>query len=202
MTGRTSHIHRDDEALMARWLEDHSSEAMEALVEGCAVCRARAAEIGRWLEAVRSAGAGEADEAFSPGRLAHQKKRLLRRLAEMAGDGTPARVLAFPVRDVAVARVPRWTPRRLVATAAVAGLITGVMAGSLIDRTPRPIRAGSLVAATAPAEVSVSHDPHAVHSEEAFLIELDNALDGSRVQELRALDAFTPSVLEASLVLP
>jgi anti-sigma factor RsiW len=193
-----AHIHPDDNALIERWFD-----GQQARVDACDLCRARTDEIGRWIEAVRSAADDEADAAFPPERLAHQRSRILRRLAEMVGDGRPARVLTFPVRDFAVARFSRWTPRRLVATAAAAGLVAGIMAGTLFDLTSPPLTPDLEVAAvTMPADEHLIEDPQFVPSEEAFLTELENALDGSSVEELRALDGFTPSVREASLVLP
>lgn len=123
--------------------QGHLSERtiVEALMSGhrplhldrCDLCAARAADINRWLDAVRSAAVDAADEAFPSERLAAQQAQIQRRLAQL---DEPARVIAFPSqyridpRDAGRRRVaPAW-----VGVAAAAGLVVGVISGQIMAR--------------------------------------------------------------------
>jgi len=195
--------HLEDEALIAVHL--HALDADEAAdsadhLRACSACRGRATELGAWLTSLALEGDAEADIAFIPARLAQQRERVLRRLGEAAGAERPARVLSFPMRNGALEGPSRWSGRRLVATAAAAGLVIGLAAGSLFSLSPRgrvPRTSKSLgVAQSRPASTN-SPVTAILHNDETLLQEIDDALTAPRIKELRALDDFTPVIIEA-----
>jgi len=106
-------------------------------------------------------------------------------------------VITFPGRFVqrtiraSTSRSPRWT-----AAAAAAGLFLGIALGATYEwdwqaRTPSP----GLTARGRLAPVPARGAPD-VAADEAFMLELDLALDRPRTRELAAFDAFTPHFRE------
>lgn len=198
-----AHRHLEDEALIAGHL--HALDAEEAAesadhLHACGACRGRAMALGAWLTSLAQEGDAEADLAFTPTRLAQQRERVLRRLGEAAGAERPARVLTFPMRNGAMENPSRWSVRRLVATAAAAGLVIGLAAGSLFSLSPR----GRVPRTSTPFGVAQARPAQTgspvnaiLQNDEALLSEIDDALTAPRIKELQALDAFTPVFLEA-----
>jgi hypothetical protein len=88
--------------------------------------------------------------------------------------------------------------------AAAAGLIIGLAAGLTVGTHPF----GADFARRSPAAQTASQLPNSAsrtvqgprESDEAFLRELESALEGPRVQELQAIDALTPRVREVALI--
>lgn len=171
-------------------------------VASCGVCRAEYDELAQVLDAAHDAG-DEANALFTPERLAAQQAHILRRLENAE---RPARILSFPVSSRPFPSV-RPVARRWIAGAAAAGLLTGIVAGRALDlRGPwhsNRLRPDATVARDrAPALTSASAsagDGIRDVNDERLLVELETALLEPRVDELRAIDAFTPRVREASL---
>jgi hypothetical protein len=202
--GQIGQRHLDDEALIGVHLRagpagDHDLDSAHLL--SCRECQVRSHALGTWLTALAQEADAEADVAFTPERLSQQRDRILRRLGDAAAAERPAKVLSFPIRNGAVDAPSRWGGRRLVATAAAAGLMAGLVAGSLFSLSPAgrfPRQSSSIklvdtrtVNTTAPAA------PQALpQNDETFLREIDDALSESRVEALRALDAFTPRYID------
>ncbi len=165
----------------------------------CSACSARFSAIARTLDEVRAEGTAEADAIFTAERLRAQQQQIARRLEHAA---RPVRVISFPrhaaPRTLAAATVrvaPRW-----IAAAAAAGLFIGVALGASYEwewhAQPRQSIANTAsrltpVATRGSGRVDVAAD-------DAFLSELDAALERPRTRELIAYDALTPHVREVN----
>jgi hypothetical protein len=187
---RTSHL--DDAAFAELWtnaLADGTTTVDQPHLQECAECRLRFASFSNWMEEVRTEARTEADEVLSPERLAAQQAQIFRRLEAAE---RPARVIAFPKHSPGSVR--QFPIRRWIATAAAAGLITGVGLGQMwnfrlaapagfsdriVDTTPRSLPGPTAV----PALATVS--------DEATLEEIEE-ISTPRYEALRAYDTFTP----------
>jgi hypothetical protein len=159
----------------------------------CGRCSGRYADVVRVLDEIRTEGAADADAAFTADRLRAQRLSIARRIEHAAH---PARVISFPgrvsasIRSTTMRVAPRW-----IAAAAAAGLFVGVALGASYEwqlhaRT-------SLVDGTRLTPVATrGSGPVDVASDDAFLSELDAALERPRTRELIAYDALTPHVRE------
>lgn len=184
-------VHPNDEGLIASCLEADRDVVSRAAL--CPSCRDRLREIELWLEQVRDDLNAEADAQFGPERLARQHAAILGRLA---ASEVSARLLRFPARAIPTAV---WTAgRRWIAAAAAAGLLIGVVAERVIDIGQPASRGAPRVAPVLRAARTAPVRDARNRSEEAFLIEIESALDAPRIAELRAIDAFTPRVREAN----
>jgi hypothetical protein len=186
--------HLDDAALTGLWTDAWATGVRQQHphLEGCPACRARLAELSSWLETLRLDATAEADESFSPERLAAQHAQVFRRLEAAE---RPARVIAFPrftqPLTSRTSHASRW-----IAAAAAAGLIVGVGVGQLMDLRHSLSTQSGTQARVAPVTMARGVDrriqPVNVTRDEAFLTELDASLSRAAVPELRAIDAFTP----------
>lgn len=188
--------HLDDDALAAIWTDEATSGVRQPHphLESCTPCRARFAELSAWLQDVRIDATAEADEHFSPDRLAAQHALIFRRLEAAE---RPARVIAFPrftqPLTSRTSHASRW-----IAAAAAAGLIVGVGVGQLMDlrhpftAQPQSITARAHVNGPATRGRSDLSGPLNDTRDAAFLSDLDASLSRAGVPELRALDALTP----------
>lgn len=122
-------------------------------LDRCERCAARAVDLGRWLDHVRTEASDAADAAFPVERLAAQQAQILRRL-EQADE--PARVIAFPAatRSTQRAQGMRVAPAWL-GVAAAAGLVVGVV-GSQFTARMSPVAPMMAPAAAGPANVQVA----------------------------------------------
>ena len=172
----------------------------------CDACRRRFDELSGFLSDLRLEADAELDAAFSPERMRIQQQEISRRLETI---GRAARVLSFPGRMVArhanasTARMAtRW-----IAAAAAAGLFVGVAAGSVFNfgrldfvrgtrfnvvSNARPRIGAAVPAVLTPAAVGVSA------ADDAFMSDLESALDRPHTSELAVYDALTPHVREVS----
>ena len=170
----------------------------------CDACATRYADLTRFMDAVRADGEAEVDSLFPAERLRAQQHEIARKIEHIA---RPARVISFPGQTVqrtlahSASRIaPRWA-----AAAAAAGLFIGIALGASYEwdshatvarrlAAPQPAegRANRISPAASPRPV-LAADPAA---DEAFLSELELALDRPRTRELIAFDAFTPHVRE------
>jgi len=165
----------------------------------CTACSARFDGIARVLDEVRTEGAAEADAIFTADRLRAQQQQIARRIEHA---GRPARVISFPVhaspRAAGATRLrvaPRW-----IAAAAAAGLFVGVAVGASYEwewhAQPHQTIASTKSHLTPVATRGTGHVD--VAADDAFLSELDAALERPRTRELLAYDALTPHVREVN----
>jgi hypothetical protein len=207
MIGRSEHLH--DDSLVECYFADRRGEALDPPsaehLADCDACGTRYAELVTFLDDVRTASDAESDAVFTTERLRQQQEQILRRLEHASRS---ARVISFPGQSlshpiIGAGRVaPRW-----LAAAAAAGLFVGVAVGGTIlhpglQRSVIPMRvatspvASSRLAPTpavlvnAPANVIDSID------DDAFLMQLEFALERPHTQELQPFDALTPHVRE------
>jgi len=198
--------HLQEERLFDSYLAERAGDPIDPPIAehlaDCAACGARYAELAAFMDALRKDGEIEADAIFTPERLRVQQQQIARRIASVR---RPARVLSFPGRIVrrTIAASTSRTPPRWVAAAAAAGLFVGVALGASFQwRTQLQMRQGLLSEATRAraarlGPVSTRGAGQAdVASDDAFLSDLEVALERPHTRELQAFDALTPHVRE------
>jgi anti-sigma factor RsiW len=198
--------HLQEERLFDSYLAERGGGPIDPPVAehlaDCAACGARYAELTAFMDTLRRDGDAEADAIFTPERLRVQQEQIARRIALV---GRPARVLSFPGRIVrrtidasSSRRAPRWA-----AAAAAAGLFVGIAVGAsfqwrsqlegrqsyLSDASRARAQRLTPVATRGSAPVEVAPD-------DAFLSDLEIALERPHTRELMAFDALTPHVRE------
>ena len=199
--------HLQDERLFECYLTEHGGDlidppAAEHLAD-CASCSERYLELVRLMESVRDQGEAEADTVFTPERLRAQHQQIVRRLEQV---GRPARVISFPgqlVRRTITASTGRTAPR-WIAAAAAAGIFIGVALGASYQLNPLLHSArGQMARSTDPSRAvrltpvaTRGSDQADVAADDAFLSDLEVALERPHTRELLAFDAFTPHVRE------
>lgn len=190
--------HLQDERLLDACLAVRQGERPDPPVAehmaDCGACRARYEELVQVMDLLREEGEAEADAIFTPERLRQQQLLVARRIEHV---GRAARVISFPGRFVRRTMTASGSPSapRWVAAAAAAGLFVGAALGASYgwgarsgyatpgDRRMTPVATRG----TAPGEVA---------ADDAFLSELELALERPHTRELRAFDALTPHVRE------
>jgi hypothetical protein len=210
MIGRSEHL--QDDRLVECYFSDRGGEpldppSVEHLAD-CETCGMRYAELVTFLDDMRTVSDAETDAVFTAERLRHQQEHILRRLEHASHS---ARVISFPGQSsshstTAAGRVaPRW-----LAAAAAAGLFVGVAVGGTLlhpgfERSVTSMRVANNATASArlapspavlvnaPANVSDSID------DDAFLMQLEFALERPHTQELQPFDALTPHVREVGV---
>jgi hypothetical protein len=198
--------HLPEERLFDSYLAERGGAPLDPPVAehlaDCAACGTRYAELSSFMDTLRRDGDAEADAIFTPEHLRLQQEQINRRLALV---GRPARVLSFPGRivrrtiDASTSRTaPRW-----VAAAAAAGLFVGIAVGASFQwRSQLDGRRSFLSDASyartqrlTPIATRGSVQPE-VASDDAFLSDLEIALERPHTRELLAFDALTPHVRE------
>jgi anti-sigma factor RsiW len=203
--------HVQEERLFDCYLAERGEEAIDPRtaehLADCDACAQRYAELTEFMEGLRTDAESETDAVFTPDRLRVQQAHIARRIEQV---GRAARVIRFPRRfagrhvEVRSARTaPRW-----VAAAAAAGLFFGAALGASFEwdrhlRAQRQLPAAQRQfnpAHTARLAPSVPHSggPGQIADDDAFLSELDVALERPRTRELQPFDAFTPHVRDVS----
>ena len=204
---RPRHIH--EERLLDRYFSGRRGEPLDPRIADhlaeCEACAGRYAELARVMNALRAAADAETDLLFPPARRQAQQHDIARRLEHV---GRAAHVISFP-RQL-ISRHMHATPRaatRWIAAAAAAGLFVGVAVGMFSesyalkdvvhmhaiarpDPNPGPARLTPVARVGDGAVLDVS--------DEAFLSDLDVALERQRARELLPFDALTPHALEVS----
>ena len=199
--------HLQDDRLFECYLAERDSQTIDPPVAehlaDCESCSARYADLVRFLDTLRTEGIAEADAVFTPERLRAQQQNIAQRIAHI---GRPARVISFPaqlVRRTIAGSASRTAPR-WIAAAAAAGLFVGVALGASYEwnahlRSARQILAGDAALTTRLLPVAArGNAPAEVAADDAFLSELEIALERPRTRELQAFDALTPHVREIS----
>lgn len=123
--------HLDDGAFAEIWSASvlTGEAASDPHLDACQQCRSRYEAFTGWLARIQEDARSEADEAFSPDRLAAQQAQVMRRLEAIE---RPARVIAFPKFAQPITST-QGHAQRWVATAAAAGLVIGLAAGQFLD---------------------------------------------------------------------
>jgi hypothetical protein len=205
MMGRPRHLH--DDHLIECYLADRSGEpldppAAEHLTD-CEACGQRYVELANFLNDLRTEADAETDAIFTAEQLRQQQEQILRRIEHVSRS---ARVISFPSQSAhsTTAGTGRVAPRWLAAAAA-AGLFVGVAVGGTIlqpgFRRPAPaMRVAAQATATRPTPapaVRVNSAPAPdTFDDDAFLMELEFALERPHTRELQPFDALTPHVRE------
>jgi anti-sigma factor RsiW len=197
----TAH-HVQEERLLDCYLAERGDETIDPRtaehLADCDACALRYAELTEFMDGLRTDADAETDAVFTPDRLRAQQLHIARRIEQV---GRAARVIRFPRPfggrrvDVRSARTaPRW-----VAAAAAAGLFFGAALGASFewDRHLRAQR--QLTVAQRPFNPAhAAGGPGQVADDDAFLSELDVALERPQTRELQPFDAFTPHVREVT----
>ena len=179
--------HLSDDQFARLWTSQETHPHLGA----CADCRARFAAFDGWVLGVGETLRVEADEAFTPERLAVQQAQIARRLEAL---DRPARVIAFPKAARAVisgnSHVRRW-----VTVAAAASLIAGFGLGQVMPL--RTMLQNQQVAAPkahfdAPTTAAIAKEltPATTSPNDDEL--LSDAFTSPKVKNLSALDDMTP----------
>ena len=202
--------HLQDERLFDSYLAERNGEPVDPPVgehlADCESCGTRYAELKAFMDTLRHVGDAEADAIFTADRLRSQQQQIARRIEHA---GRPARVISFPGRLVrrtinasAVRTAPRW-----IAAAAAAGLFVGAALGAsyqwgtqirgMQTLSGRDTSSSARAARMAPLATRGSN-PADVAADDAFLSDLEIALERPHTRELQAFDALTPHVREIS----
>jgi hypothetical protein len=202
--------HVQEERLFDVYMAERTGEPVQPPVAehlaDCDACGRRYAELAAFMDTLRREGDAEADAVFSASRLRAQQEQIAHRVALI---GRPARVITFParlVRKTITASASRTAPR-WIAAAAAAGLFIGVAVGASYQfrftGSPARGRQSFLVRDGASARASRvtaiparSSGPADIAADDAFLSDLEIALDRPHTRELQAFDELTPHVRE------
>ena len=199
MIGRVRHL--SERRLYDCYYTERTGEAVDPRaadhLADCAACGARYADLSRFLDALRAEGDAESRDVFTAERLQAQQQQIARRLEHV---GHPARVISFPaqlvrrsISSTTAPMAPRW-----IAAAAAAGLFVGVALGASYQWDWRNQIARSVLTGDANVRLSPmatrGSGSNDVAADDAFLSELELALDRPRTRELIAYDALTPHV--------
>jgi hypothetical protein len=162
----------------------------------CRQCAARFDELVRTLHHMHEAAVREADTVFTSDRLHDQRDRIMRRIER---HDHPAEVVAFPYRTATHPAVHRLLgpARRWVAGAAAAGLAAGLFLGFAMDRRIH-YAAIHQTLQPSPAPHVITAWQADVRDDQLLLNEVEEALVGSRVREMRpdlgAIDSMTTPI--------
>ncbi len=165
----------------------------------CKRCAARVRALQSGLDRITMAAETAFEDALPTWRMAHQRRRIMRRIQRAAGRQGSARILRFPaarVRAVAGAH----PGRRWLSLAVAAGILLTVGIGRVIDGRRQPAaRPESADAAPSQPLIGPPAGPLQAAADEQFMRELEEALTSSRVTPLVALDEMTPRVRAATI---
>jgi hypothetical protein len=208
MIGRSDHLH--DDHLVECYFADRRGEALDPPsaehLADCQACETRYLELSTFLNDVRTDADAEVDALFTNERLRTQQEQILRRLEQVSRSARvisfPAQSASMPMTAVAGRVAPRW-----LAAAAAAGLFVGVAVGGTLLAPGRVQQSGSTMrvantpsaaARLAPSPAVLVNAPSVIDSidDDAFLMQLEFALERPHTQELQPFDALTPHVRE------
>ena len=204
---RARHIH--DERLLDGYFGERRGESLDPRIADhlaeCEECAARYARLACLMNDLRTAADAETAVHFPPARLQAQQHQIARRLEQV---GRAARVISFPGQLIGrhLPSAPHvatcW-----IAGAAAAGLFVGVAVGMFSESHAfRGVPRLSVVGRQAPIARPAGLTPVATRGEgpapdaadNAFLSDLEVALERPRTRELLPFDALTPHVREVS----
>lgn len=207
--------HLQEHRLFECYVAERQGESVDPRVAehlaDCETCAGRYVDLTGAMEGLRLDAVAESDAAFTPDHLRAQQQQIARRIEHI---GRAARVITFPKSSgadrmirapyIAAHHHPRW-----VAAAVAAGVFVGVALGASFEwervrQTPASALlavAGNSVNVAAhvtPAlpDNSVATMPFDIAAADAFLSELEVALDRPRTRALQPFDDITPHVRE------
>jgi hypothetical protein len=205
----TRKLHLDDERLFECYVATRSGDvldppAAEHLAD-CPACSAQYAELSGFMEQVRTDGDAEVDAVFTPERLRAQQQQIAKRLEHV---GRAARVISFPGRANG-AEITGGQSRfavKWLAAAAAAGLFLGAALGASYEWESHARAVGHIAAVTTSAKRAThlmpvatrGNSPAAIADDDAFLSDLEAALERPRTRELLPFDQLTPHVRDIS----
>jgi anti-sigma factor RsiW len=207
----TSRTHLSEQRLFDCYLVGRAGEpidprAAEHLAD-CAECRARYDDLTHTMDALRHEADVETAAVFTADRLRGQQQQIMRRVEHV---GRPARVLDFPRRVVSRHMNPSGANglTRWVYAAAAAGLVIGVGLGAVYqaDRTslteltglPRARHvSASQQLGTPHVRTSLTAATPSEAADDAFLSDLEVALERPHTPSLQSFDALTPHARDA-----
>jgi anti-sigma factor RsiW len=201
---RSTHV--QEERLLDCYLAERAAEPLDPRVAehlaDCQACAVRYADLTQFMDALRNEADAETDALFTPDSLVAQQRHIAQRIEHV---GHTARVITFPERSASHHSEPaaRRLTARWAAGMVAAGLMLGVGLGASFRWDRRAPLPGSARTASAPARLSpVATDGigHAVTADDdAFLSDLEIALESPRTRELQAYDTLTPHVQEINV---
>lgn len=205
--GRAHHLPED--RLFDCYIAERSGDPIDPPtaehLADCAACASRFAELAGFMDVVRRDGEAEADAVFTPERLRAQQQQIARRIEHV---GRHARVISFPGQFTrgAISATTSRTASRWIAAAAAAGLFVGIALGASYEWETRSHARVAVVArdnaSAHPAHVATvgtrGGDAAQIAVDQAFLSDLEVALERPRTRELVAYDALTPHVREVT----
>jgi hypothetical protein len=204
--------HLQDERLFDCYYTERRGDALDPPtaehLSDCVPCRRRFDELSQFMATLQAEADAEFEAAFPPDRMRVQQQEIARRLENV---GRAARVISFPGR-MAARQTNTSTTRlatRWIAAAAAAGLFVGVAAGTAfnfggrlgfvqsarfnVGQSARQRISAGVPALLAPATVGLAT---ASDRDDAFMSDLESALDSPHTSELGVFDALTPHVRE------
>lgn len=197
MIGRAHHLAED--RLLDCYVAERANEALDPPaaehLADCVDCRGRYVELSRFMDGLRDDADSETDDLFPADWRDAQRQTILRRVENL---GHAARVITFPGRLVAP-HLPKGARLRVspwAAATAAASLFLGVAVGMFYDQPTAPSTV-AVVRSAQPSAVQATAGlaPVALDTD-AFLSELERALNGPQTPELQSLDVLTPHVRE------
>lgn len=200
--------HLSEERIFDCYLARHQGEPLDPPtaehLADCSACAARYADLARFMDGLGAEGRSETDAIFTPERLRAQQLQIAKRLEHV---GRPARVISFPARvNGAVATTATRIAPRWLAAAAAAGLFFGAALGASYEweMHARPTPALEIARGSVPRKhltpvATGGTSPAKVADDDAFLSDLDAALERPRTRALAPFDALTPHVRDVSL---
>jgi hypothetical protein len=202
--------HLQDERLYECYYAERRGDVLDPPtaehLSDCNACRRRFDELSQFMVTLRTDADAELEAVFPPDKLRTQQQDIARRLESV---GRAARIITFPGR-LAV-RPPNTSTVRMatrwIAAAAAAGLFVGVAAGTVFNfggrlsfsqngRANVARTTGPRIAASGKAVVGPAPDGAQPASDDAFMSDLESALDRPHTSELAVFDALTPHVRE------
>ena len=198
--------HLQDERLFDSYMAERKGEPVDPpIVEhlaDCESCGTRYAELTAFMDTLRHAGNAEADSIFTADRLRAQRQQIARRIEHA---GRPARVISFPgrlVRRTVNASTARTAPRWSTAAAAAAVFLGAALGASYqwgAHRGGQRFIGPDTSTAQTARMTSIAPrgtNPADVAADDAFLSDLEIALERPHTLELQAFDALTPHIRE------
>jgi hypothetical protein len=195
----------------------------------CEACAARYTELAAFMDGLHEEGVAEADAAFGPDRLRAQQQLIARRLELVGHPARilsfPRRIVRGTMTPASSHSAPRWIAAAAAAGLFI-GVAVGAsynfgarrslseqMARASVpaNRSPavnpstpvhglNPASPDPGIPGNSAVAVATGGDqPGAVASDDAFLSDLELALERPHTRELQAFDALTPHVREIGL---
>jgi hypothetical protein len=195
--GRAHHLAED--RLLDCYVAERSNEALDPPaaehLADCVDCRGRYAELSCFMDGLRDDADSDTDDLFPADWRDVQRQNILRRVENL---GHAARVISFPGRLVSphMSRGARLRVSPWAAATAAASLFLGVAVGMFYDGRTAPSTVAVVRSAQPPAVQATAGLAPVALDTDAFLSELERALNGPQTPELQSLDVLTPHVRE------